>query len=220
MTMEERFPKPSLKELVLMDMLNYDSEKIGCHFKDKLLMSADFYNNSFHIYGGVMEKFLLNLSPECFDYLEGDNFECKTFYKVFSCIKQNVLKLSFGFSKFKRNRRECRKKLKGTVGKDRLRCMTKCSFESLNLSESDYFNSTIIGNWFEDKFPSTIGRVMKNKVEFCDQLVKIPKHETPTFNCKYFHIYSNCWIREIVKGLWNLTTITPKVKGFTIEELY
>lgn len=212
--MEDLFPNPNLRQLAILDNENYDPEKIGCHFKRIISFYADFYNDSFHYHGGPIENFLLNFHGECFNTVEGNVYDCNHFYKVFKCYKQNGEKTRDAITALENGINKCKRE---GSSQNHHKCAAKCAFEMLNLSESEYFNSTIIGNWLLENFQTSIGKFLKNTVEVCNTTVKLQENEVPTLNCKYFQIYSDCWLEEVLKILWKLTKSTPNVKGFILE---
>lgn len=177
---------------------------------------ADFYNNSFHIRNGPVEKLIGYTYAECFNGVEGDSFDCAHFYEITKCMKPHRGEAKEVIQAFAREIRKCKslektyeQSLPGIIG-----CRARCLFSELNLSESDYFNTSIIKSWFEDNFPDRFSKFVNNKIDLCNNLVKLKEAEVPKFNCEYFYLYSTCWFFEGLRGLVNMVTETPLVKGF------
>lgn len=193
----------------------------GCTFKMELLDNVNFYNNSFHI--GPIEKFFLNSHEDCLNEDKDADLDCRNFITTVSCVAKRFSETR----QLAKNLKDIGKtdaKLKYDENEDqysskyRFGCYLKNKLSMLDFDEDDYFNSSIIANWLENIKPNPFGKFLKNTVDFCDESVKLSDGETPTFNCKYFQIYSSCWIDEVIKSIIKLLTKTPNVRRIFIKD--
>uniref|UniRef100_T1H4L4 Uncharacterized protein n=1 Tax=Megaselia scalaris TaxID=36166 RepID=T1H4L4_MEGSC len=131
----------SFNSLMKLDEKKENAEKIGCLIKTKFSEHVDFYNNSFHIEDGLLENLAINVTSDCFNDAEGDDFGCMHFYNIFSCVKKYVVK----------GMEECEKRVmvvyacypESVSKKEDVKSAIKCAYEQMNFFNGTYFDQQL-----------------------------------------------------------------------------
>lgn len=196
-----------------LDEKKENAEQIGCLIKTKFSEHVDFYNNSFHIEDGLLENLAINVTSDCFNDAEGDDFGCMHFYNIFSCVKKYVVK----------GMEECEKRTmivyvcspESVSKKEDVKSAIKCVYEQMNFFNGTYFDPTIMSNYFYELVPPEKGKFLKGIMESCYEKQK--EAFTGVYDGNYFFKYSSCLLVSFLKGLLDMAEYPPKVKGFTFD---
>lgn len=201
---------PSFKKLIEMDDEGVNPEEIGCYFKSKVSKRFDFYNGSFHIEEGLLENVLANLTGDCFNNVDGDDFGCMHLYRIFSCFKVYAVKGMNECSKLAAVYHFCR----STQTKN-LKCLTKCFYEQMHFfEEGTSFNITAFSDWFKDHLPPQKGLFVRGILQSCYNKSLEKDSGSPNYDCNYFYRYSSCFVVNLLKGVLDMAEQPPSVKGF------
>lgn len=197
-----------------MDDNGSSPEEIGCYLKRKVSEHVDFYNGSFHIEEGLLENLMTNLSSDCFNSVEGEDFGCMHFYRIFSCFKVYVVKAMTECDKLSTVYDKCRPT---ETTKEHLKCVPKCIFEQMNFFDRKMFNITSIINWFEDHLPPQKGMFLRGILQSCFNKSMEKNPSDPNYDCNYFYKYSSCLFVSVLKGFLDMAENPPTVKGFIFD---
>lgn len=197
-----------------MDESGNNAEKIGCYFKQKVSNRADFYNGSFHLSDGIIENLMTNLTSDCFNSVEGSDFGCMHFYRIFSCFKVYVVRLTNEEKELSEMYNRCSP---GGENKVPLKCVTKCMYEELKFYEGSNFNTLNAKLWMTEHLPPSLSKFFNDILQICfDKSIQRFESE-PIFDCKYFYKYNSCLFVNVLKGLLDKAEHPPTVKGFKFD---
>lgn len=205
---------PSFQQLIAMDDSGSSPEKIGCYLKQKVSEHVDFYNGSFHIEEGLLENLMTNLSSDCFNDVEGDDFGCMHFYRIFSCFKVYVVKGMSECDKFSMVYDKCRPT---ETTKEHLKCIPKCIYEEMSFTKGTSFDITSISAWFEDHLPRQKGLFIRGILQSCYDKSLEKNLGNPNYDCNYYYRYTSCLFVSILRGFLDMAENPPKVKGFIFD---